>query len=189
MSEQTRARWDQRWLEEEQPTQPSEYLVAVVGRLPGEGTALDVAGGPGRNAMFLARHGLDVTLVDISPVAVDLAREAASDIRLTAVVRDLEKGPFPDGPWDVIICFHYLQRDLFPVFQETLAPGGVLVCEIATERNLERHHRPPLPYLLREGELPTLVPSLTILDHSERWQDSGRHEARLLATRAFLPQD
>ena len=66
---------------------------------------------------------------------------------------------------------------------QALAPKGIVVCELATVRNLERHERPPLPYLVREGELVGLLPGLRVLDHSERWTEEGRHEARITASR------
>ncbi|HEY5578372.1 MAG TPA: methyltransferase domain-containing protein, partial [Acidimicrobiia bacterium] len=159
-------------------------LVEVVGFLPSQGRALDVAGGSGRNALYLAHRGLDVTLVDVSPVAVGVARDEAArrSLRLDVMLADLEEAPLPSGPWDIIVCFHYLQRDLFPNMTAALVAGGVLVCEIATVRNLERNDRPPLPYLLHEGELLDLVPGLAVVRHEERWTEEGRHEARLLAT-------
>jgi hypothetical protein len=50
-----------------------------------------------------------------------------------------------------------------------------------TLRNLERHARPGRPYLLVEGELPTLVQGLEVLQYEEGWLEEGRHEARLVA--------
>lgn len=146
---------------------------------------MDVAGGAGRNAFFLAEHGLDVTLLDISAVAVELAQteSARRGLAVAALELDLEAQPLPDSPWDVILVFHYLQRSLFPALIEALSPKGLLVCELATVRNLERHDRPSLPYLLEEGELLALIPGLEVLDHSERWTEEGRHEARVTATR------
>jgi hypothetical protein len=64
-----------------------------------------------------------------------------------------------------------------------LAPGGLLVVEIATRRNLERHASPSERFLVDEGELPGLVPTLDLLLHDEDWRPSGRHEARLVARR------
>ena len=185
MSDGARERWDRRWREDPLRTEPSEYLVSVADLLPSSGLGLDVAGGAGRNGFFLARRGLEVTLIDISPVAVDMARKEADrqHLAITAVELDLETEPLPAGPWSVILVFHYLQRSLFPALVGSLAPDGVIVCELATVRNLERHERPPLPYLVQEGELVGLLPGLRILDHSERWTEEGRHQARLTATR------
>ena len=55
---------------------------------------------------------------------------------------DLTTDRGPAGPWKLISCFAYLQRDLFPALIQALAPDGFLVVEIATVRNLERNARP-----------------------------------------------
>jgi SAM-dependent methyltransferase len=152
----------------------------VADALPRRGRALDAAGGAGRHTLWLASRGLDVTLVDVSDVAVTLARAAGiADAR----VWDLEEQGAPPGPWDLILSFHYLHRPLFAAYAEALAPGGMLVVVQPTRRNLERHPRPPAPFLLDEGELPRLVPGLELLRYDEGWLEEGRHEARLLARR------
>ncbi len=153
--------------------------------LPRSGRALDVAGGTGRHAVWLARRGLDVWLVDVSPVAVELAERAAAaaGVALHATVADLTRDPLPAGSWDLVLVFHYLQRDLFPELAASLAPGGLLVAAIATVRNLERHDRPPAEYLLAEGEAPSLAAGLEVVRYDEGWLAEGRHEALLVARR------
>jgi SAM-dependent methyltransferase len=57
--------------------QEVEFLVDALGLRPGM-RVLDVGCGPGRHALALARRGIDVTGVDLSPDFVELAREAAA---------------------------------------------------------------------------------------------------------------
>lgn len=180
-----RSRWDRRYREEDAPSQPSVLLEGLGELLPKRGRALDVAGGAGRHAVWLARRGLDVTLVDVSPEAIALARRAAATagVRLDAVCADLTAAPPPPGPWQLVLVFHYLQRDLFPRLAASLAPGGLLVAAIATVRNLERHDRPPAEYLLAEGEAPSLAAGLEVVRYDEGWLAEGRHEALLVARR------
>ena len=67
-----RTAWNDRWREREQQGrgEPNRFLVeAVVGLEPG--TALDLAAGSGRNAVWLAGLGWSVTAVDWSDVAID----------------------------------------------------------------------------------------------------------------------
>jgi 2-polyprenyl-3-methyl-5-hydroxy-6-metoxy-1,4-benzoquinol methylase len=183
MSE-ARRRWDERYETEPVPSRPAAFLVDEVARYLDEpGRALDVAGGAGRNSMWLAARGWDVALVDISPRAVELARAEAArrGLRVAASVSDLTVDLLPEGPWDLVLMIHYLQRDLFPRLVESLAPGGVLAFSIATQRNLERHRRPPEAYLLEKDEAPGLVDTLEILMATEGWTDEDRHEARLIA--------
>ncbi len=181
----SRQRWNRRYRDDGASSAPSTFVTEVEPHLPPSGLALDVAGGAGRHALWLARRGLDVTLVDVSDEAVALARRraAAERLELEAGRLDLEADPLPRGPWDVILVIHYLQRDLFPALREALAPGGIMAVAIATIRNLERHERPPAAYLLAEGEAPRLVDGLDIVSYTEGWGDEGRHEARLVARR------
>lgn len=177
-------RWDGRHAARASLREPAAAVVALAEHLPREGTALDVAGGAGRHAIWLARRGLTVTLVDVSAVALGQASEAAdaAGVSLRRVHADLESG-LPRGPWDVILCHHYLQRDLFEIFPRVLRPGGVLVVVQPTVRNRERHERPSPRFLLDEGELRRLASGLTVIAYDEGWGSQGRHEATLVATR------
>src|SRR4051812_10575216 len=74
MSLDDQVRWDEAYRERRVGSQePSPFLVAMEGKLPGSGRALDIAGGAGANAVWLARRGLEVTVADISPVGLALA--------------------------------------------------------------------------------------------------------------------
>jgi SAM-dependent methyltransferase len=159
--------------------------VALAPLLPPRGRALDVAGGAGRHALWLARRGLAVTLADVSGVALAIAadRARAEGLRLATVELDLEAAPLPAGPWDVIVCAYFLDRRLLAALPAALAPGGLLAVAHATRRNLERHPRPGPSHVLEEGELPSLVRGVEVLSYEEGWLESGRHEARLVARR------
>lgn len=150
---------------------------------------LDVASGWGDAGLFLATRGAVVTLTDVSSVALDAAAKRAQDLAVdvTTTVADLTSEPVPastapDRRWDAIVCTHYLDRELLPQLGEALAPGGQLVCAIATTTNLERHERPSARFLLEPSELPTLVPELHIVHASEDWRANGVNEAWLIAT-------
>lgn len=160
--------------------------------LPRKGLELDVACGPGRGALWAARRGFEVLAVDLSPVALARlerdARRRGLSIRTLAL--DLESAPPPSGPFVLITCLAYLQRDLFGPLAERLALGGWLAVEIATRRNLERHPRPGSRFLLEEGELPGLLEPLELAWSREGWIGEGagaRHLARALARRGPAP--
>ncbi len=184
MSDEDRVLWDRRWRDGTHGSKEvAPFLDSLDALLPRSGPALEVAGGRGWNALWLAGRGLDVTLVDVSPVALALAREAAAadGLAFTTVELDLEEAPLPPGPFGLVTCFHFLRRPLFREMAAVVAPGGLLVVEIMTRRNLERHASPSERFLLDEGELPGLVPGLEILSHDEAWRASDRHAARLVA--------
>jgi SAM-dependent methyltransferase len=187
-----REKWNARWTEDPHAggmgQEPSPFLVAQAARLPRAGRALDAGGGPGHNALWLARHGLDVTLADVSDVALARAEARAREegLALRTLEVDLEVEPLPPGPWDVILCTYLLHRPLFPAFAAALAPGGLLLFAHATRTNRTRHPRPGPDHLLDDGEAPRLVRAagLEVVDAEEGWMEAGRHEARVVARRA-----
>lgn len=184
MSSDERTKWDARYREGSHAgAEPSKVLVEIEALLPARGRALDVGGGAGRHALWLARRGLDVTIADISQAGLAIATERAraEGLAVRTLVADLETDPLPAGPWDLIVVFHFLLRPLFSVFPHVLAPGGVLAVVHPTRANLARHDRPGAAFLLGDGELPGLVIGLEIVRYDEGWLDEGRHEARLVA--------
>ena len=187
MAERDRVHWNQRYREagEEELAAPSRSLLALETWLPIQGRALDLAGGRGRHAFWLARRGLDVTLVDLSPVAVDwvAAQAARSSLNVQAVTWDLDVEPVPEGPWSMVLINWYLNRSCLRELAVVLQPGGILLVAHPTRRNLERHPRPGAHHLLLTGELPRLVPGLEIVYFDEGWNEAGFHEARLIARR------
>jgi SAM-dependent methyltransferase len=184
-SEDDRSYWNQRYIDQPWPDEPSPWLIENSDLLPPRGRALDIAGGAGRNALWLAEHRWDVTVLDVSDVALTLATDGARelDIPLTTVLSDLASEALPSGPWHLVIVFHYLDRSLFPTIEAVLEPDGVLIGSLATVTNLERNDRPPPEYLLDEEELPSLLGDLVMLRYEETWRDN-RHDARFLAQKS-----
>ncbi|MFP6620848.1 MAG: class I SAM-dependent methyltransferase [Pirellulaceae bacterium] len=182
-----RDKWNQKYLEATFPRQePSPLIVAHSQYLPAPGRAIDLAGGNGNHALWLAQLGFEVTLADISQVALDQAASHArhEGLALQTCCLDLEEDPFPAGPWSLILSHLYLYRPLFPDIKNSLAPGGILICAQPTKTNLSRHARPPARYLLDDDELPELVEGLEILSYQQGWSVSGRHDAIVVARKA-----
>jgi len=129
MAEGDRARWDARYRDRgpEGGGDPSPFLVALDDLLPRRGRALDLAGGAGRNACWLARRGLDVTIADVSPAGLELARAAAAaaGVTLRLVETDLETDPLPGGLYELIVSIDFLCRPLFAAFPAALVSGAV----------------------------------------------------------------
>ncbi len=189
MSEEDRRRWNTRYGEQPGTREPSAFLRSLADRLPREGRALDVAGGSGRDALWLARRGLDVTLLDISDVALERAAEAAREAGVSLRLQrlDVETEPLPPGPFEVVLCLNFLWRPLFAALPKVLAPGGLLVFAQPTRSNLQRHAHPSARFLLEDGELPGLLQGLEIVSYTEGWTAEGRHEARLVARAVGSP--
>jgi SAM-dependent methyltransferase len=116
--------------------QPNAGLVAAIAGRPAA-RALDLGTGEGRNAIYLAERGWDVTGVDLSDVAVAQARKnaAARGVKLNTVVADLDGYDFGDGQWDLVLSFYMhswhdrTKTDLPSRIFQALKPGGLLVME------------------------------------------------------------
>lgn len=190
-----RDKWNARHREAEasQSTRPPRaFLVDLEPILQRDGRALDIAGGRGFEAVWLASRGLDTTLVDTSTVALEHARARASraGVALTTLELDLQTEPLPPGPWTVVTCFDYLQRELFAAIRDQLEPGGLVLFAGATKTNLERHAHPSARFLLELGEGPELVAPpgtdmVRMLVQEDWFSDTGRHECRVVARKSW----
>lgn len=188
MSEVERVHWNHRYSKEGAwVTEPSAFLLEVGPQLPPHSRVLDVGGGTGRHAIWLARQGHDVTVADISDTGLELARQAAGDagVEVATLCMDFDTDPMPPGPWDVLLDFHFIKRELFPVFLDVLRPGGLLVFCRATVRNLERHDRPPRNYLIEVGEGWELLAGWELVVAREGWSVEDRHEFEALARKPY----
>ena len=151
---------------------------------PGSPRALDVAAGRGRHYAALASAGFRVFGVDSSfealRDAVTLARAEGGWLR--AWCADLTTYPMTDGAFDLVVVTRYMQRDLFPTLRRTVAPGGFVIYETFTRRQLRYDWGPTSPeHLLEPGELLSYLSDFGVVFYEER--DEPEAVARLVARR------
>lgn len=160
---------------------PVAFLREHLHLLP-KGKALDIAMGEGRNGVFLATKGFEVTGIDISETGLNKAQALAKEFgaAITTKVVDLEKYQLPTEAYDVIVCTYYLQRDLFPQIIKALKPGGMVVVETFTLDHLKYRSRFPRQFLLESNELLHHFRDLTILRYQMR-DDGQASYASILA--------
>ena len=124
-------RMDQHWFEFEVNKRYIERYIR-----PGD-RVLDVGGGPGRYSLHLASRGADVTLLDLSPGNVAVAKRKSAEQRhpIGAEVADArDLSAYPDGAYDAVLLmgplYHLLaEPDRMRAVNESLRclkPGGVL---------------------------------------------------------------
>jgi len=140
------------------------------------GAALDLACGPGRNALYLMEQGWRVTAVDGSAVAIQILRKRAGkeNLAMDARVADLERGEFriePDA-YDLICCCYYLQRDLFRSIKSGVRPGGL---EIVIVHLRSPDEPPEKPRRARPGELRNYFEDWEILHYYEGTSNEPEH--------------
>lgn len=136
--------WDQRYSDEERvwSAEPNVFVEQyLTGRTPG--VALDLGAGEGRNAVWLAQQGWEVTAVDFSAVGLakarDMAREA--EVELATVVDDVEAYE-PTGPVDLVLLSYLqipdaAQRRLLRRVARWLDPGGAVFVVAHDKSNID----------------------------------------------------
>lgn len=190
--------WDERFSEPgfAYGTEPNDFLVSVADRIPA-GRVLCLAEGEGRNAVYLAALGYEVTAVDTSTVGLAKAEALAQDLGTTieTVTADLADYEIEPTTWQAIVSiFCHLppvtRASLHERCLRGLAPGGVFVLEGFTPSQLELGTGGPKSReLLMElevlrQELPGL--RLEIARETEREVVEGRyHRGRAAVVQVF----
>ena len=135
--------------------EPNQFLVEIAGILE-PGTALDLGCGQGRNSFWLASRGFAVTGLDLSPVAIEQAREVADElgVNLSFESVDLTRWDPSGRVWDlVVLTYMHLSEERRPVVhgaaKRAVAPGGRIVVIAHHLDNFEHGvGGPPIPGLL-----------------------------------------
>ena len=172
MSDKERTIWNGRFADGSygNRTYPNAVLKEWIEFLP-KGKALDVACGAGRDSIFLAQNGFDVTGVDISSVALARAetRSQQEGLKINWCEHDLDFGlPF-SSKFDVILMIRFMNNRLHEVFPRHLNPGGALL----VEEHLSIEHPTPLAgpqdsrFRVVPGELKIRLQELELKRHFE----------------------
>ncbi|MEM1347792.1 MAG: class I SAM-dependent methyltransferase [Myxococcota bacterium] len=180
--------WDRRYSEtfEAYGTEPNDFVRAFAARIP-EGPVLCLAGGEGRDAVFVAKLGHDVTTVDLSEVATANALKLAEaqGVQLTAIAADLGEWELGEEQWAGIVSVwaHVpppVRKRVHASCVRALLPSGVLILEAYTPRQLERPGRggPPVAEAMMTPEgLRQELAGLTFerCEEVDRDVDEGRY--------------
>ncbi|XSG81719.1 MAG: class I SAM-dependent methyltransferase [Methyloligella sp. ZOD6] len=129
--------WDERF---RQPgyfygTEPSEFLKREAHHLRPGRKALAIADGEGRNSVFMAEKGMEVTAMDGSAVAIEKAKKLAAErnVEIDFRVGDITAWDWEPETYDVVagIFFQFLtpdeRKDVFDGLRRSLRKGGVLL--------------------------------------------------------------
>jgi 2-polyprenyl-3-methyl-5-hydroxy-6-metoxy-1,4-benzoquinol methylase len=141
------AAWNERYEDDEYifGKEPNAYLASHAGLLlPGQ-RALLVADGEGRNSVWCAQQGLHVDAFDLSPVAIEKARKLAADrsVQVNFTLCAYEDWPWTPEAYDVVVVIfaHFAKfkkrEQLFANYMNTLKPGGLLIMQGYTPKQLE----------------------------------------------------
>lgn len=114
---------------------PNDFVVSSVVHIP-KGEVLCLAEGEGRNSVFLARSGFEVTGVDLSEQALNHARQLAQENQVEVHYEhaDLSNYEFGKNRWSGIVSVfchlpRELRRDMHRRVVESLRVGGAFIVE------------------------------------------------------------
>jgi len=195
--------WDERYSGEELvwASTPNQFLVAGVDGLPA-GRAVDLACGEGRNSIWLAERGWQVTGVDFSPVGLAKAKRFADlrGVEVTWVESAVENWTPPLDGFDLVAVL-YLQLPqparsvALAVATSALAPGGTLLVIAHDLENLTRGYGgpqvPDVLYQVSDVTEPAVDARLTVEQAEQAVRvvdtDDGPREAIDAVVRAKRP--
>ncbi len=147
--------WDERYANNPWPTEPNESLVELAQSLWPK-KAIDFGCGTGRNSIYLASLGWDVTGVDGSIVGLEIAQQKAKEnnLKLTTIHGDLTDFVPKENYYDLAVMsyIHFDKQTLKAVVTKTvssLAAGGYLYIVGHHVSDLGKTG-PPSPELLYE---------------------------------------
>ena len=130
-------------------TEPNRFLAHRADLLQNGRTALSVADGEGRNSVWLAEQGLDVTAVEISAVAVEKARRLAAGrkVEVRFILADMLTPAWPPAPlhnafdWVIGIFIQFVgpaeRQRQFAAMKQLTCPGGRILLHGYTPKQLD----------------------------------------------------
>jgi SAM-dependent methyltransferase len=185
--------WNERYRQKDLvwTAEPNRFVVeAIEGLEPG--SALDLAAGEGRNAVWLADQGWDVTAVDWSDVAIEKARDLAARSGVSAIdfrVADLFEWSPPLDAFDVVLLVYFQvpspgRRTVWEKAAAAVKPEGRLVVIGHDSDNLEHGYGGPRhpDVLYSADEVVAVLDDGFEIERAEQVirvveNDDGRHEA------------
>jgi len=140
MSKADAEKWNARYAEpsDSSDESPVPFLVESVDQL-GSGKALVLAAGRGRNAVFLAEQGFDVTALDVSEKGLEQCQALAATrgVHLMTVTADLDDFDLGTANYDLITMLYFYQPAVFPRIRRALKDGGRFLFQTFSTKHAE----------------------------------------------------
>ncbi|MBD3610464.1 MAG: class I SAM-dependent methyltransferase [Gammaproteobacteria bacterium] len=138
--------WEERYSEEDfaYGIEPNVFLASCKEHIPKNCKALAIADGEGRNGVWLAEQGCEVTSVDYSQAGVAKSEALAKErnVSVNALCADLTTWSWPEEEFDIVVSIfaHFppgVREQIHNNIMKTLKPGGKLIMEAYHPRQLE----------------------------------------------------
>jgi SAM-dependent methyltransferase len=182
----TDAKWDERFRRGEHGSVEIDPILALSKQYwpllktppDSQSSALDVACGAGRHAVYLACEDFRVTAVDLSAEGLTQARQLAASrnasIETQQVDLEAEGVDLGESQYDLVAVCFFLYRPLFPVLRRAVRPGGLLVYKTYSVDQLKYPGRPRhRMHMLEHNELLREFAGFRALHYAEEWERKG----------------
>ncbi len=183
--------WNERFDKEEFifGKEPNEYLVEQAAHYLKPGSSvLCIADGEGRNGIWLAKQGMNVTGFDVSDIALAKAKQFAQDnqTNIKYSLCDTDGFDWQANSYDAVIGIFIQFADpamrsrIFQQVQQALKPGGIFILQGYTPKQLEYKTGGPvlLEHLYTEEMIRELSHGLEILNlhcYEKELSEGARH--------------
>ncbi len=155
--------WDDKYAADEYifGIEPNDFLKANTDKLK-PGTVLCLADGEGRNGVYLAKLGFDVTSIDLSEIGLGKARRLATEnnVEIKTICADLNDFAEEPNRWDNIVSIFChlppgLRKKVHTSAAEALTENGIFLLEAYTPKQLEMPGKggPPVAQLMFTAEM------------------------------------
>jgi len=155
--------------------EPNEYLLEQASNyLKPNCSVLCIADGEGRNGVWLAKQGMNVTGFDISDIALAKASQFVTDseVNIQYSLCDTDRFNWEVNSYDAVIAIFIQFADpemrarIFTQVHQTLKPGGLFILQGYTPKQLEYRTGGPslLEHLYTEEMIRELSREFEILD-------------------------
>ncbi|KUJ75193.1 hypothetical protein AVO42_07535 [Thiomicrospira sp. XS5] len=126
----------------------------------------DIGCGGGRDAVYMAQQGFEVTAIDQQDAVLSRARRFSDRQGVSVHWKGCsvnEADCLPNETVEVVVMMRYLNRDLFPRLRQAIRPGGFVVMQTFIE-GVEAFGSPKNPnFILKRGELAKTFSDFTII--------------------------
>lgn len=187
MTKSTANIWHEKYQQDEYlyGTDANDFLRAHSAHIPAGGRVLSIGEGEGRNAVYLAQQGYEVTAIDAAESGLEKVAKLAQarGVKVDTQLIDLNDYEFAQNHWDGIInVFCHLpptlRQQVHGQIITALKPNGVFLLEAYSPRQLEFNTGGPstLELLYCKNEIKNEMAELTIeyLQEVERYIKEGK---------------
>ncbi len=175
-------------------TEPVDFLKQHAAKF-NKGKALVLAAGEGRNAVFLAQQGFQVTAIDISEKGLAKCQQLAKEkkVRVKTVVADVTNYDLGENQYDLITDFYFYDSAIFTEVMTALKPGGFFIFQtFSLDQPMTNRFGPRNPaYLVKPNELLGYFLKHRIRHYEDTFVDlnEGMHQGRAAVIRLIVEKE